>query len=255
MNPLLDAILTVENHLKAIYDLQKIDSKIDEIRKIRGELPIEVSELEDDIEGLRTRLRNLETEVEEYTVTIKNNQQKTEDANNQILKYEKQLSNVKNNREFEAINKEIEMQRLDIDLAGKRARDAQREIENREKNLNETKTRLELKKKELEHKKKELEVIIADTQKEEQELLEHSKKAENQVDARWITYYSRLRRTYKNGLAVAVVYRNSCGGCFGKIPPQRQMEIRQHKRLILCEHCGRILVDPLIDGTLQAENE
>lgn len=246
-------ISAVEQKLKALYHLQRIDSKVDEIKRLRGELPIEVSDLEDEIEGLLTRNRNLDTDINELQSTKKLSSTNIEQANALIAKYEKQQMNVKNNREFEALTREIEMQKLEIQLSEKRIRDAQKDLDIKNRLLSETQFKLENKRKELEAKKKELEVIISETQKEEEVLLELSSKSVNDIETRWFNYYNRIRGSYKNGLAVAVVERDSCGGCFGKIPPQRQLEIRQHKKVLLCEHCGRILIDAFLRDELEEE--
>lgn len=243
---------TVEEKLRALYHLQNIDSKIDEIRILRGELPIEVQDLEDELEGLNTRIRNLEKEMSELHEKIANHQKNIGNAEALIGKYTKQQDNVKNNREFEALAKEIELQKLEIELSNKRIREFGRDAESKQRFLEEAQRRADSKKRDLEVKRRELQQIIEETGREEAELTKESNKASEGIEERLLTAYQRIRKNYRNGLAVVTVDRDSCGGCFGKIPPQRQMEIRQHKKLILCEHCGRILVDANIDEPVTA---
>lgn len=234
---------SVEEKLVAVLTLQKIDSKIDEIRTLKGELPMEVKDLEDEIEGLRTRLTNIDAEIESINSFIDQKTEGKKEAQALIKKYEKQQDNVKNNREFEAINKEIELQELEVKLNEKHIKDAnfeQKERANQRIKAEEKITEVEAA---LKVKKAELEKIIADTEKEEKELSVKSEEAKAKVDARLISAYDRIRSSYRNGLAVVPVLRDSCGGCFNVIPPQRQSEIRQRKKILVCEHCGRILVD------------
>jgi uncharacterized protein len=237
---------SVEEKLKALYALQQIDSKIDRIRTVRGELPLEVQDLEDEIEGLETRLKNLEEDLKdvEFSITEKKNLMK--EAQALIKKYDQQLSNVKNNREFDSLSKEIEYQNLEIQLAEKRIKEAKASIDAKTEVIEESKKNLNERKKDLDHKKKELDDIVSETQKEEETLMKNSTKAEKVIEERLITAYKRIRKNARNGLAVVKVERDACGGCFNKIPPQRQLDIRSHKKIIVCEHCGRILVDDVI---------
>jgi len=234
---------SVEEKLSAVLYVQKIDSKIDEIKTLKGELPMEVKDLEDEIEGLLTRIRNIDAEISSINTFIDAKTNGKKDAQALIKKYEKQQDNVKNNREFEAINKEIEMQELEVRLNEKHIKDATFELRDRT-NLH---LKTEEKIKEIEEalgvKRLELERISADTEKEEQALTAKSNEAREKVDSRILMAYTRIRDSYRNGLAVVPILRDSCGGCFNVIPPQRQSEIRQHKKIIVCEHCGRILVD------------
>ena len=229
--------------LTAVLALQKIDSKIDEIKTLKGELPMEVKDLEDEIEGLQTRLNNIDAEINSINnfIEAKNNAKK--DAQALIKKYEKQQDNVKNNREFEAINKEIEMQELEVRLNEKHGKDATFEQRDRMNLRVKTEEKIKDVEESLTVKRQELEKISIDTEKEEKILAEKSESAKSKVDPRLLTAYERIRRSYRNGLAVVPILRDSCGGCFNVIPPQRQSEIRQHKKIIVCEHCGRILVD------------
>lgn len=239
--------LTVEEKLQALFSLQKMDSEVDEIRRLRGELPIEVSDLEDEMEGLRMRIENLEKNVAELNKRISDNQLRGKESDELIEKYQKQQMNVKNNREYDALTKEIEMQSLERDLAKKKTRDAEKEIKSFDEYLAESRDKMTAKEKELEVKKEELKKITAETEKQETSLLKKREKAKKDIETRLIEAYERIRRTYRNGLGVVYFERDSCGGCYGKIPPQRQLEIKQRKKIIVCEHCGRVLVDPDIE--------
>jgi len=239
--------LTNEEKLQALYTLQKIDSKIDEIRRLQGELPEEVKDLEDEIEGMNTRMKNLTAEIDQKKQQISDFANKGIDATKLMEKYEKQQMNVKNNREYDALTKELENQTLELELSKKKGKDAERELASIQEYMDETKGKLEALKVNLELKKEELTTITAETAKEEETLLKKSTSAGKKIEERLVTAYKRVRGNYKNGLAVVTFERNSCGGCYGKIPPQRQLEVRQRKKIIVCEHCGRILVDPDIE--------
>lgn len=235
--------ITVEEKLEALYNLQQVDKKINEIYKLRGELPLEVNDLEDEIAGLNTRADNLKAEIDGVNEDIAANKNKVKEAEAMKAKYEKQLNNVKNNREYDALTKEIENQDLDIQLANKKTKEADETIKSKEEYLKKSKEVLKAKKKDLVEKNKELEKITKDTEKEEKSLLNKRKKLAKTIEERLIKAYDRIRNAYKNGMAVVKVERNSCGGCFAKVPPQRQLELGQRKKIIVCEHCGRILVD------------
>jgi len=235
--------LTVEEKLKALYELQQIDSEIDHIQIMKGELPMEVKDLEDELTGLQTRTEKIKDEIKDTEQAIEDKKLAIKESESLIKKYNKQLDNVKNNREYEALTKEIELQKLDIQLSEKRIKEANDLINQKQEFLEQTKKGVTAKKKELEAKKKELEVIIEETDNEEKALLKKSKKAKADIDERLIVAYDRIRKNYLNGLAVVQVQRDSCGGCYNKIPPQRQVEIAQHKKVLACENCGRILVD------------
>lgn len=239
---------TVEERLQALYDLQVIDSNIDKIRTIRGELPLEVQDLEDEVAGLQTRtekaeegVKNLESDISAKKIQIK-------ESEASIAKYKEQQNNVRNNREYDSLTKEIEFQELEIELAEKRIREFQASIENKKEANSNAVEKLELTRNEWEHKKNELSEIVAETEKEEEDLLKKSKKAEDVIDERLLKAYKRIRDNARNGLAVVPVLRNACGGCFNKIPPQRQLDINQHKKVIVCEHCGRVLIDAKMAG-------
>lgn len=234
---------SVEEKLTAVLTVQKIDSKIDEIKTLKGELPMEVKDLEDELEGLRTRVQNIDAEIDSINKFIDAKTEAKKEAQALIKKYEKQQDNVKNSREFEAINKEMELQELEVTLNDKHIKDASFEQKERTVQRTRTEEKIELLEDALAVKKTELEKIIAETEKEERQLMTQSEKAKAQVDPRLLNAYERIRENYRNGLAVVPVMRDSCGGCFNVIPPQRQSEIRQHKKIIVCEHCGRIVVD------------
>ena len=243
---------SVEEKLTAVLALQKIDSKIDEIHTLKGELPMEVKDLEDEIEGLQVRVANIDAEINSMNSFMEAKTAAKKEAQALLKKYEKQQDNVKNNREFEAINKEIEMQELEVKLNEKHVKDANYELKDRmnarikaEEKVAEVESALTV-------KRKELEKITTDTEKEEKLLAKKSDEAKEKVDPRLLTAYERIRTSYRNGLAVVPIVRDSCGGCFNVIPPQRQSEIRQHKKIIVCEHCGRILVDSDMNDKLNA---
>ena len=234
-------LTTVADKLEQLQELQAIHSKIDAIHILKGELPIEVADLEDEIAGTQKRVAKIQAEIEDAQAEIERRKELMKDAQGLITKYDKQLHNVKNNREFDALNKEIELQKLEIQLAEKKIREANFTIENHQKQLTEVEKRLDSKEKDLEVKKRELDNIIKDTEKEEQELTAKAQEMEEEVDERLIQAFRRIRKSYKNGLAVVLVSRNACGGCFGFIPPQTQSEIRTKKKISTCEHCGRII--------------
>jgi uncharacterized protein len=234
---------SVEEKLTALVNLQKVDSKLDEIRILKGELPMEVADLEDEIQGLHARQLRVEEEINGITDFIEQKKTIIKDAQELVKKYEKQSENVKNNREFEAINKEIEMQQLEVKLAEKHIKDANEEIAEKVVVLDKAKKNLGAKESVLTGKKGELDKIIAATEKEERHFNKLSAEAREKVEERLLNSYDRIRANYRNGLAVVPVERDACGGCFNAIPPQRQSEIKQRKKIIVCENCGRILVD------------
>lgn len=238
---------TVEQKLKALYNLQKIDSEIDRIRTIRGELPLEVQDLEDDIAGLETRLQNLTDEVNAFEDAIVQRKNMITDALAAIKKYEEQQGKVRNNREFDSINKEIEFQNLEIQLCEKKMNEFKANIAAKNELIESAKAALEERQKDLEAKKSELDSIIAETEKDEEKLVKQSKDAEKVIEDRLITAYKRIRENSINGLAVVKIERGACGGCFNVIPAQRILDISLRKKIIVCEHCGRVLVDAEID--------
>ena len=246
--------LTVEEKLQNLYELQRIDTEIDKIKTLRGELPLEVQDLEDEIAGLETRIENLKVELGELDKTSSTRKMEIKKAEEAIKKYSEQLDNVRNNREYDALSKEIEFQKLEIELQEKRIREAQKAKAEKEALMEESKKRYEDKVSDLEAKKGELNDIINETHKDEESLQTKSEELAATIDERLLTAYRRIRSNARNGLAVVTVDRDACGGCFNKIPPQRQLDIRSRKKIIVCEYCGRILIDKYIcdyDGSQQ----
>lgn len=234
---------SVQEKLEGLVRLQKIDSKLDEFAVLKGELPMEVSDLEDEIQGLKSRKIRIEEEINGISTYMEGRREAIKEAEALAKKYEKQSNDVKNSREFEAITKEIENQQLEMKLAEKHIKDANEEMAEKVKGLDAVKKQIASKEGVLEHKKSELEKIIVDTEKEETHFRKVSEKTRKEIDERLLYSYDRIRSSYRNGLAVVAVERDACGGCFNSIPPQRQSEIRLHKKVIVCENCGRILVD------------
>lgn len=235
--------LSVAEKLKQLYELQLIDNEKIELEILKGELPIEVSDLEDEIVGLETRLARLKKNVDERLAEIRRHEDLKQEAESLIERYTKQLDNVKNSREYDALTKEIELQKLDIQLSEKRVREARVLLSGKEETVKETEGRLKQKQKDLSNKKVELEKIITKTEKQEKKLNKESTSVRKKIEERLLKAYDRISTNYRNGLAVVTVERSSCGGCFNKIPPQLQLEIKQRKKILACEHCGRILVD------------
>ena len=242
---------SIEERLSSLINLQKIDSKLDEIKILKGELPMEVADLEDEITGLHARQTRIEEEINGVTEFIEERKNAIKDSEGLIKKYEKDSENVKNNREFEAINKEIEMQQLEIKLAEKHIKDANEEIADKVILLEKAKKNIGAKEGTLETKKAELEKIIAANEKEEKHFSKLSGDAKDGVEPRLLTSYDKIRGNFRNGLAVVPVVRDACGGCFYAIPPQKQSEIKQHKKIIACENCGRILVDEELHNSVE----
>jgi predicted nucleic acid-binding Zn-ribbon protein len=238
--------ISVEEKLRTLYEMQRVDSEIDKIRTLRGELPLEVQDLEDEIAGLDTRIVNLNNEVKELVDTVAKKKQEIKEAGLLIKKYEAQQMNVRNNREFDSISKEIEFQNLEIELCEKRIKEFTAEMNNKKAFIEKSEAVLADRKADLESKKGELDAIVAETQKEEEKLGSQSDEFKTKIEERLLTAYSRIRSNARNGLAVVTVERDACGGCFNKIPPQRQLDIRSRKKVIVCEYCGRILVDRYI---------
>ena len=244
---------TVEEKLVALYTLQSIDTEIDKIKILRGELPLEVQDLEDEIAGLQTRVTNINDEIAAFDGSIKEKESLMKDSKALIKKYDEQLKNIRNNREFDSLNKEIEFQTLEIELAEKRIREAKASIVAKMDVISGAKMRLQDRSGNLEAKNAELDGIIAETKKDEEKLGKDSVVAEKVIDERLLNAYKRLRSSVRNGLAVVPVLRDACGGCFNSVPPQRQMDIAARKKVIVCEHCGRVLVDKLMAGIDEAE--
>lgn len=237
---------SISDKLRALYSLQLVDSRMDEISVLRGELPMEVSDLEDEITGLKTRLKKLENSITDIDNEIRNHNTNIKEAENLITKYEKQLENVKNNREFDALTKEVELQKLEIQLSQKKIREANAQREIKQQSFDGINSKLEQRTKDVDSKRVELQKIIEKTEKDEAKLVKESEKARKEIDERLLKSYDKIRKTYRNGLAVVTVARGACGGCFNRIPPQLQIEIGVMKKIIACEHCGRVLVDESI---------
>jgi len=246
--------ITVEKKLVALYTLQQIDSKIDKIRIVRGELPEAVQDLEDEVAGLETRIGHYSDDLKKFNTDVTNYKIKIKETQALIKKYEEQQNNVRNSREYDSLTKETEYQSLEIQLCEKRIKDATLKIEDIKANLDATKKKLEERKNDLVQKQSELNSIVEETEKEEKELTEKSKESEALIEERLLTAYKRIRKGARNGLAVVQIERDACGGCFNKIPPQHQLDIRIHKKIIVCEYCGRILVDQDIIDQYNAKN-
>ena len=240
--------LSVEQKLKALYQLQLMLSEIDKIKTLRGELPLEVQDLEDEVAGLNTRIDKIRREMAELRQAIATKRNEIEDAKAVMNKYKEQQDNVRNNREYDMLSKEIEFQSLEIELCEKRIR----EFTSAEKSKNEdcvhSEELLEDRQKDLELKKAELEEIVSETKQEEEKLREKAKNLELTIEPRLLQAFKRIRKNSRNGLGIVYVQRDACGGCFNKIPPQRQLDIRMRKKVIVCEYCGRIMIDPELAG-------
>ncbi|MBQ9339392.1 MAG: hypothetical protein IJS13_03570 [Paludibacteraceae bacterium] len=235
--------LTVEDKLKALYELQQVDSKIDELRVLQGELPQEVKDMADIVEGLKTRLTNIENDIKECETKLSEMRVKTENANVAINRYKEQQDNVRNNREYDNLSKEIEFQQLEIELAQKRIKEFTALLETRTEDKKKTVSDIEEKTIDLNQKRSELNDILLETKEQTETLLLRAGKIENNIDERLLSAFKRIRRNARNGLAVVTVDRDACGGCHNKIPAQRQLDIRLRKKIIPCEYCGRILID------------
>ena len=240
--------LTVEEKLKALYQLQTTLSAIDEKRALRGELPLEVQDLEDDIAGLTTRIEKIQTDIEQFDRAINQKQHEIEDAQASVERYKKQLEMVSNNREYDTLSKEIEFQELEIELCSKKIREAQQMINERLYDLHKAEDQKADREKGLVIKRSELESIMAETREEEENLKEKAFELEKKIEPRLLQSFKRIRNGARNGLGIVYVQRDACGGCFNKIPPQRQLDIKMHKKIIPCEYCGRILIDPELAG-------
>ena len=235
--------LSVEEKLRALYDLQNNDSHIDKIKILRGELPLEVRDLEDEFAGLETRMSNLNDEVTAFSDSIAAKANAITESKNMVKKYEEQQMKVRNNREYDSLTKEIEFQNLEIELSEKRIREFNSKTDEKKNTISDSNVVLKDKQDDLAHKKSELDAIIADTQKDEDSLQKKSEEIQTIIEPRLLAAYTKIRGNARNGLALVSVERDACGGCFNKIPPQRQLDIRSQKKIIVCEYCGRILVD------------
>ncbi len=242
-----DKDITIEDKLRALYDLQSVVSEVDKIKTLRGELPLEVQDLEDEITGLKTRLTNLDIEIKNLDTALNNKKIAIKDSQALIAKYTEQQNNVRNNREFDSLSKEIEFQTLEIELAEKRIREFTAEMSEKKETVAKSKILLKEREEDLERKKNELKEITEETKIEEEKLRLKSEKIESFIEPRLLSAFKRIRKNARNGLAVVTIQRDACGGCFNKIPPQRQMDIANRKKIIVCEYCGRILVDEKIN--------
>ena len=240
--------LSVEEKLKTLYQLQAALSSIDEKRALRGELPLEVQDLEDEIEGLTTRVDKIKNEIDEFQRAITQKKGEIADAEASVARYKSQLDEVKNNREYDTLSKEIEFQTLEIELCNKKIREANTRIQEKQNELALNEEVIKERQGDLDVKKSELDEIMTETRAEEEKLKEKVKELEAKIESRLLTSFKRIRKNARNGLGVVYVQRDACGGCFNKIPPQRQLDIKMHKKIIVCEYCGRILIDPELAG-------
>ncbi|MCC8134921.1 MAG: C4-type zinc ribbon domain-containing protein [Tannerellaceae bacterium] len=239
---------TVEEKLSTLYQLQTIMSDIDRIKTLRGELPLEVQDLEDEIAGLETRLHNYQTEIKDFETAVVDQKNKIVDSTALIERYKGQLDNVRNNREFDNLSKEIEFQGLEIEFAEKKIREFGEAVIAKKAEIEQLTETLEGRKADLVQKRSELGEIVSETKQEEEKLREKAKKLEGVIEPRLLTAFKRIRKGARNGLAVVYIQRDACGGCFNKIPPQKQMDIKLRKKIIVCEYCGRIMIDPELAG-------
>ena len=242
--------LTVEEKLRALYQLQTMLSEIDKIKTLRGELPLEVQDLEDEVAGLSTRIEKIQNEIVELKSNVATKRIEIETAKASIEKYKVQQENVRNNREYDVLSKEIEFQSLEVELCEKRIREALAAENAKNEEIERSTEALEERKQDLEAKKAELDEIVSETKQEEEKLREKAKVLETTIEPRLLQAFKRIRKNSRNGLGVVYVQRDACGGCFNKIPPQKQLDIRSRKKIIVCEYCGRIMVDPELAGAV-----
>ena len=240
--------LSVEERLKTLFQLQSALSSIDEKRALRGELPLEVQDLEDEIEGLNIRVEKIQNDIDEFQKAVVQKKGEIADAEASVARYKSQLDEVKNNREYDTLSKEIEFQTLEIELCNKKIREANARIEEKKQELELNKETIKEREEDLEVKKGELDEIMEETRAEEERLKEKVKDLESKIETRLLTSFKRIRKNARNGLGIVYVQRDACGGCFNKIPPQRQLDIKMHKKIIVCEYCGRIMIDPELAG-------
>jgi hypothetical protein len=245
--------LTVEEKLKTLYQLQTMLSEIDKIKTLRGELPLEVQDLEDEVAGLTTRIEKIKTEITDLKADVASKKIEIEQARLSVEKYEAQQQDVRNNREFDVLTKEIEFQNLEIELCEKRIREYTNAEKDKGEELVQSEAALEERKKDLEAKKMELDEIVSETKQEEEKLRDKAKALEVNIEPRLLTAFKRIRKNSRNGLGIVYVQRDACGGCFNKIPPQKQLDIRMRKKVIVCEYCGRIMIDPELAGVVAEE--
>ena len=240
--------LSVEERLKTLYQMQAALSAIDEKRALRGELPLEVQDLEDEIEGLSTRIENIQRDIDEFQKAVAMKKGEIVEAQASVERYQKQLNEVKNNREYDTLSKEIEFQTLEIELCNKKIKEAQNRIADKQEELKASQEAVDERRNDLEVKKNELDEIMEETRAEEDKLKAKVKDYEAKIEPRLLASFKRIRKNARNGLGIVYVQRDACGGCFNKIPPQRQLDIKMHKKIIVCEYCGRIMIDPELAG-------
>ena len=245
--------MSVEQKLQALYELQTTLTAIDEKRALRGELPLEVQDLEDEIAGLDTRIEKIDAEIKEFQSAITMKKGEVQEAQANLERYNNQLNEVRNNREYDSLSKQIDYERLEVELCNKKIKEATDQVAYRTNDLEIAKTEREERQKDLDEKKSELEDILAETREEETMLKERAKDLEVKIEPRLLSSFKRIRKSARNGLGIVYVQRDACGGCFNKIPPQRQLDIKIHKKIIVCEYCGRILIDPELAG-VKVEN-
>ena len=247
--------ISVESKLQTLYQLQATFSAIDEKRALRGELPLEVQDLEDEIAGLKTRIEHIEGDINDFQQAVAQKQGEIKEAEESVERYKKQLDEVRNNREYDTLTKEIEFQSLEIELCNKKIKEANAKVEDKKRELVRTNDLINDRQQALEEKKSELDEIMQETREEEQVLKAKAEELETKIEPRLLSSFKRIRKNARNGLGIVYVQRDACGGCFNKIPPQRQLDIKMHKKVIVCEYCGRIMIDPELAGVKTVETE
>ncbi|WP_297219497.1 C4-type zinc ribbon domain-containing protein [uncultured Prevotella sp.] len=247
--------ISVESKLQTLYQLQTTLSAIDEKRALRGELPLEVQDLEDEIAGLKTRVEHIEGDINDFQQAVAQKQGEIKEAEESVERYKKQLDEVRNNREYDTLTKEIEFQSLEIELCNKKIKEANAKVEDKKRELARTNDLINDRQQALDEKKSELDEIMQETREEEQALKAKAEELETKIEPRLLSSFKRIRKNARNGLGIVYVQRDACGGCFNKIPPQRQLDIKMHKKVIVCEYCGRIMIDPELAGVKTVEAE
>lgn len=247
--------ISVESKLQTLYQLQTTLSAIDEKRALRGELPLEVQDLEDEIAGLKTRVEHIEGDINDFQQAVAQKQGEIKEAEESVERYKKQLDEVRNNREYDTLTKEIEFQSLEIELCNKKIKEANAKVEDKKRELVRTNDLINDRQQALDEKKSELDEIMQETREEEQALKAKAEDLETKIEPRLLSSFKRIRKNARNGLGIVYVQRDACGGCFNKIPPQRQLDIKMHKKIIVCEYCGRIMIDPELAGVKTVETE
>ena len=247
--------ISVESKLQTLYQLQTTLSAIDEKRALRGELPLEVQDLEDEIAGLKTRVEHIEGDINDFQQAVAQKQGEIKEAEESVERYKKQLDEVRNNREYDTLTKEIEFQSLEIELCNKKIKEANAKVEDKKRELIRTNDLINDRQQALDEKKSELDEIMQETREEEQALKAKAEDLETKIEPRLLSSFKRIRKNARNGLGIVYVQRDACGGCFNKIPPQRQLDIKMHKKIIVCEYCGRLMIDPELAGVKTVETE